>query len=142
MEIAYSHPAYVVSDLERSIAFYAEIAGMRVVRRSESGGESFSRMSGLPARPVKMAYLEGGGRVLALQEFSPPNGETEGAPNALRATHLVFFCPDVAGAYAALTEKGVRFLGPPITTPAGNQAVMFLDPDGYVLELIEPLAMG
>ena len=50
---------------------------------------------------------------------------------------------DLRACYAALQAQGVRFKSAPVTIMAGpNQGglvVYFFDPDGYTLELFQPV---
>ena len=46
------HAGFIVSDIERSIAWYREVLGMEVAYRVSTTGEGFGKMTGLPPKPV------------------------------------------------------------------------------------------
>lgn len=122
------YTAYHVQDLDRSLAFYVGLLGLREVTRFQlPSGEwecvlSFVGEDGKPT---------GAGLILMWQ------AEREGG-YALGDgySRVVFKVSDLEAAAAHLTANDVKFSVPP--TQAGNMRfALFRDPDGYTLELLQ-----
>jgi catechol 2,3-dioxygenase-like lactoylglutathione lyase family enzyme len=54
-----------------------------------------------------------------------------------RFTGVVLHTPDIAAAYAQLTERGARFDGPPTKQPWGATMAFFRDPSGNEITLLQ-----
>ena len=116
----------VVSDLERSRAFYHDVLGATVTR--EYGGSS-----------CVLRFL---GTWLLLVTAGPP---TEDKPTVTfappddpdRVAHeLTIRVPDCRAAHATLTARGAIFLAPP-SESAWEIRAFFRDPDGHLIEISE-----
>ena len=110
-----SNITLTVTDLEKALAFYRDVLGMKV--NATLAGE--------------FAFLNGGGIVLALRE------RTDSVNPGL--TEIVFEVDDVRTAYEELKVKGVAFQYPPRAV-TGNEtsdlyATDFRDPDGHILSI-------
>ncbi len=116
----------VVSDLERSRAFYTDVLGASLVR--EYGGTS--------------AVLQFQGTWLLLVTGGGPTEDKPGvtfAPPAdpRRVGHqLTMRVPDCRAAYETLKARGAEFLTPPVDR-GGEIRCFFRDPDGRLLEISE-----
>ncbi len=114
----------VVSDVERSRDWYADVLGARVER--EYGGTS--------------AVLDLAGTWLLLVTGGEPSPEkpsvTLSAPidpdNV--ASQIIFRVDDCIAAYELLRSKGADFLTPPLERP-GETRAFFRDPDGHLFEI-------
>ena len=104
---------FTVSDLERAADFYERVLGL-------SKKYQFSTYAGFDCGGVEIGLIPG-----------TPAGEQEGAPC------VDFLVQDVDEAYRTLRERGVRFLKEPHDTPWGGRIVLFADPDGNVLQLVQ-----
>jgi len=121
------HTMIRVGDLERSIDFYTEVLGMRLLRRKDYPGGKFT-----------LAFLgygdEADSTVLELTHnwgvTSYDLGDAFG--------HIALGVPDAAAACDAIRQRGgnvVREAGP---MKHGTTVIAFVeDPDGYKIELIE-----
>ena len=115
-----------VRDVKRSVAFYCDVLG-------------FERLE-YPHIPL----LRRGDLQLFLVEESPPTDDRPGVTLTPPATpermpvNLVFEVEDVAAEYAALSERGLRFLTPPAQPPWGGWRCFAQDPDGYLIEIEQP----
>jgi len=116
----------VVSDLDRSIAFYRDVLGAELVR--EYGGSS--------------AVFSFNGAWLLLVTGGGP---TEDKPDVTFATpadprevsHAVTIrVPDGMAAYQTLRARGATFLTPPVTSEWEVRG-FFRDPDGHLFEISE-----
>jgi methylmalonyl-CoA/ethylmalonyl-CoA epimerase len=82
--------AIPVADLERAVAFYSDVLGLRLLFRAPPG----------------LAFFECGGVRLMLSR-------PEGADTPARAGILYYLVPDIGAAHSALLERGVTFVQAP-----------------------------
>ena len=121
------HTMLRVGDLERSIDFYTNVLGMRVLRRTDR-----------PDQRYTLAFVGyGDERSNAVLELT----YNYGVPAYDVGTgygHVAIAVPDAAAACKAVREKGgnvTRDAGP---VKGGTTVIAFVqDPDGYKIELIE-----
>ncbi|PTD96869.1 lactoylglutathione lyase [Pseudothauera lacus] len=121
------HTMLRVGDLERSIAFYTEVLGMRLLRRQD-----------YPEGRFTLAFVgyqdEAAGAVLELTH----NWDTAAYELGTAYGHIALAVPDAAGACEQIRARGgkvVREAGP---MKHGSTVIAFVeDPDGYKVELIE-----
>src|SRR5262245_38485843 len=123
VRVRFHHVIVYVRDQERSLAFFQDALGFRLVadERLPSG-----------ERWVAVAPPDGAS-VLAL--VTPPEGTAE---HALIGTlrQAVFLAEDVPATYAAWSARGVRFRDPPILREWGGIMTWFEDPDGNAFALV------
>lgn len=120
------HTMLRVGDLDRAIAFYTEVLGMRLLRRKD-----------YPEGRFTLAFVgygdESAHSVLELTH-------NWGVDSYERGTGYGHIAIEVDDVYAACTELAAR--GGEITRPAGpmkggTTVIAFVrDPDGYAIELI------
>jgi catechol 2,3-dioxygenase-like lactoylglutathione lyase family enzyme len=102
------HVALRVADVERSLAFYAGLLGLREVRRSEEAGA------------LRSVWLEAGGTVLMLERALAGSGPASGSGHL-----LAFAVEDLAAWERRLAEAGVGVDGRTRFT------IYARDPDGH-----------
>ena len=149
MLIACWHFSFTVSDLERSLAFYRDLLGMRLVHRQQQANEYTARLVGYPDAHLKVAQLtidglppSRSGHLLELVEYLHPLCEpTDTEICRPGAAHMAFQVSDIYGEYARLLASGVRFRSPPNAITSGinegGHTCYFLDPDAITLEMVE-----
>ena len=147
MEIkALYHTGFVVSDLERSVAFYTGVLGMRVERPpTELAGEWISGVVGYPRTRLRSAFVGiGDGHSIELLQYLSPAGSRAPNPpdrNRVGAAHAGMIVDDANGWYRRLRSAGVEVIGPPslrdVEYPWARYAFYFRDPDGNWLEFAE-----
>ena len=123
------HVGLVVSDLDRSRAFYAGPLGLEEVPRPANftfDGAWF-RFGGTEVHLLSDAHATGGAG-----QPDPGAGKERGMTH-----HLAFEVDDLDAACARLAEHGVELEGGPMPRGDGYVQVFFLDPDGHVLELFQ-----
>ena len=114
----------VVSDLERSRAFYVDVLGAELYR-AYGGTSIVLRFLG-----TWLLLVTGGGPTAdkPTVTFAPPSD-----PDTVSVAFTVRV-PDCAAAYGALRARGATFLTPPVAS--GWETRCFLrDPDGHLFEL-------
>lgn len=153
MLINYFHFSFTVSNLERSIEFYRDVIGMKLVGSQVHDQPYTSVQVGFPNAHLKAARLtiEGiaptrSGHLLELIEYVNPRGEpTDTTTNRPGAAHLAFQVDDLWAEYNRMKALGVRFKSEPVAITAGpNQGgwtIYFLDPDNITLEMVQPRAL-
>lgn len=135
------HVALSVSNLERSLAFYADVIGFSVERVLECGPEMrLGDVNGMPGSTARIAHLRMGDAMLELFEYQAPQGTAIPADwkQADRGLiHLGLASDDARSDYKRLQEQGVKFFSEPIEFRPGVWLFYFYGPDGEVCELRE-----
>ena len=147
MEVEWmNHTGFVVSDMERSRAFYRDLLGLQEERDQILEGEFISELVGYPNARLHIVYLGPGDMrhsVELIQYLNPP-GDVVTLPqrHQVGATHLGVIVDDLDAFYQELSAKGVRFVSPPAVRPGAvcpmaRKGCYMQDPDGNWLELLE-----
>ena len=103
------HVSVTVADLDRSLAFYRDLLGLRVRETGEEEGGQMARIVGFPGVRFRYADVElGDGRILELLQYLEPAG----TPRSQRTCdpgsgHIAFLVADIDEAYAELVGAGV-----------------------------------
>ena len=126
-----AHTMIRVGDLDKSLDFYTRLLGMRVLRQKEYPDGKFTN--------TFIGYgPEATDTVLELTYNWEP-GEPYDKGNAWG--HLALEVPDVYATCQLLEKEGVNIPRPAGPMKHGTRVIAFIeDPDGYKIELLEPLA--
>ena len=121
------HTMLRVGDLERSIAFYTEVLGMRLLRRKDYPGGRFT-----------LAFVgygeESDTTVLELTH----NWDTSSYEIGSGYGHIALGVDDIVAVCDQIRSKGGRVVREPGPMKNGSTVIAFVeDPDGYKVELIE-----
>ena len=135
-----SHPVVdvciVCSNFEESLSFYRHDLGFEVVLDIDVPDDR-AQAVGLAPQGFRQVRLQAGQTLIKLVQIaSPPARRT--ADFAAGVRWLTFFVADVRAEHAALKAKGVTFLSDPAPAPGAAGVVCALDPDGILIELVEP----
>lgn len=125
----FEHVGMVSSDLDKTIAFYCGLLGLKeiLVKRTGEGG--------------RIAFLEIGGVMLEIVEpagASTPAREVPMSEAGIR--HITFRVDDVDAIYERLRAAGVEFTIPPrqaVNAELIRKVAFCRDPDGIVVEFLE-----
>ena len=136
------HTAIVVSDTDKSLAFYRDALGMRVAGGAENYGveqEHLNQVFGARLRITALRAERGPG-IEFLEYITPPGGRAL-PPNA-KANDLIFWnthlIADGMNSVAAKVQaKGARFVSKPV---ANRRSVIVRDPDGHALQIEQAFA--
>ncbi|WZH53728.1 MAG: VOC family protein [Nocardioides alkalitolerans] len=143
------HFSFTVADLDRSVAFYADLLRMELVHRQEQDNAYTRSLVGFPDARLRVAQLAVPGQPrgvsshdLELVEYVVPRAEpTDTTRNRPGSAHLAFAVADAPATYERLRAAGVTFVSPPQAITAGvnrgGYTCYFLDPDGITLELVQ-----
>ena len=134
----FSHVCIHVSDVERSLAFYRDVLGLRVIFDVALEGPGMAAVTGeAGARGRMVGCLVPGSRVtLELLGFGHrPSPPRRSPPPASGYSNVALAVADLVVAWAALDAQGAR-PSPPVEV-GGVRMFFVRDPDGTALELIE-----
>ena len=138
------HTGFTVSDIERSLAFYRDVLGLKLVKRQTGTAPYLATVTGFAGVRLEIALLQsadGGSMLELLQYASHPAEVTDRATNRPGNAHLCFRVDDIHTACAELRRHGVRLISEPTEITAGAHAggwaVYLRDPDGFTVELYQ-----
>jgi lactoylglutathione lyase len=123
------HTMLRVYDLDRSIAFYGKLLGMKELRRTE-----------VPAGRYTLAFVGYASNAEGQAEIELTYNWDQKAPYELGTAfgHLAVGVPDVAAACEQVRQGGGRVTREAGPVKFGTTVIAFVeDPDGYKIELIE-----
>lgn len=125
-----AHTMIRVSDLDKSLDFYTRLLGMRVLRQKEYPEGKFTN--------TFIGY--GAEETDTVIELTYNWDQAEPYDKGNAWGHLALEVPDVYSTCEALQKEGVNIPRPAGPMKHGNRVIAFIeDPDGYKIELLEPL---
>ena len=118
-----NHLEFLVDDLEEAVKYFTEKLGFKLVRRFDVGW-GFGK-----AVEVK---APNGTEIFELHQVTDEfKKEIEKAPGWAYFNHIAFEVEDIDKEYEELTNKGVKFAGPPHFNPeSGRKLAQTREPDG------------
>jgi lactoylglutathione lyase len=125
-----AHTMIRVRDLEKSLDFYTRILGMQVLRQKEyPGGKFTNTFVGYGPEETHPAI-----------ELTYNWDQEEPYDMGNGWGHVALEVPDVYAACEALQSAGANITRAPGPMKNGTRVIAFVeDPDGYKVELLEPL---
>ena len=158
------HTGFTVTDLERTVAFYENVVGMRLVgrkhRRAPDLGTALMGPGEIPApragervgaRPLTAEPMPaeiliadmalGAARVEFIQYMEPPVTPYAGDPSVAGSAHIAILTDDIEAERLRLERAGVVFHTEVRTVHDPGKApwkwCYFRDPDGICVELVQ-----
>ena len=132
------HTAIATGDTERSLAFYRDRLGMRVVGESRNSGPEQERLNAVRGARLRITALRAdrGPGIELLEYLAPLSGRPY--PSDARPNDLLHWQTRLAAA----DEAWLGELGRPVSLPDDRlgfeRAVTLRDPDGHYLEVVTP----
>ncbi len=125
-----AHTMVRVKDLDKSLDFYTRILGMKVLRRKEyPDGKFTNTFVGYGPEETHPAI-----------ELTYNWDQQEAYDMGNGWGHVALEVPDVYATCKTLAEAGAKITRPPGPMKHGTRVIAFVeDPDGYKVELLEPL---
>jgi len=119
----YLHTRFRVSDMDKSIYFYQDILGMKVVEQKTS------------PRGSKLVFLKFPDMDCELELCSFPDSGNVNVPEDL--VHLAFEVDDLERCIKRLKVAGILITEGPIESSNGTRFIFTEDPDKYEIELMQ-----
>lgn len=141
------HTSFTVSDMERSVSFYQDILGMKLVWDSVQAGMQFKgpiadNLTDCPGTELRIVFLSINERLIELVEYSPKGKSlVDNKASDTGSAHVCFKTENIQGLHKKLSANGVRLHCTPQNL-GGLWVMYFRDPDGIILEAMQgdPLA--
>ena len=135
-----------VSDLDRSVEFFANVLGFERINEVEVHGPEYEKLQGLFGVRMRIARMKLGDEEIELTQYLAPEGRPIPAgwgSNDHWFQHIAIVVSDMDKAYQHLRSHKIRHAstGPQIIpatnkAAAGIRAFYFKDDDGHALEII------
>lgn len=147
--LSHWHAGVTVSDLDRSIAFYAGALGLRERMRQIQDNAYTRQMLGYENCRIEVAQLVSdapqgvSGHIIELVCFEEPESLVDPGPmHRLSTVHIALAVDDLDGVHDRVLAAGGEPVCEPVDIVAGVNTggrVMWLrDPDGVLIELVQP----
>ena len=138
-----NHVNVVVSDIDRAKEFYRDVVGLTIDEEFQVSDPELSRGLAVPDATLNAVFWNlpnSETRIEMIEYVAPPARELDASllANRVGYGHLAFTVTDIDEAYGALKERGAPFVSPPVLVPGNVRFCWFKDPDGNLLEIIQP----
>lgn len=138
----YRHTGIICEDMEKSLRFYKEFLGLRVIQDFWDDSDYINKITGLQNANVHMIKLQAeDGTVIELLDYvTHPTDLIDQEVYNVGACHLALQVNNIEEAYKELQSKGVSFISEPVLSSEGIAKVCFcFDPNNTRIELVEML---
>lgn len=135
-----------VSEMNRSVKFYAEVLGFKKVSDIELFGTKYEKLEGIFGLHIRVVRMQLGDEFIELTDYLTSGGRRipeDAKSNDLIFQHIAIVVSDMEKAYECLRKFHVEYVSTaPQTLPKsipeaeGIKAFYFHDPDDHNLELI------
>ena len=140
--IGYRHTGIIVKDMKKSLHFYKDILGLKVIQDFSDSSEYIKKITGIKNADVHMIKLEvGDGTVLEILEYRNHPTELIDQPiYNVGASHIALQVKNAEKAYDILKQKGIKIISEPVLSSEKIAKVFFcFDPNNVRIELVEML---
>lgn len=125
MEIKFQSFLITVSDIARSRDFCENLLSQKVLL---DHGRAVDYEGGLSLMDANYAFT-------LIHSRERTSNDNLGSINS----EIYFDTPDLEGVFDKIKNAGVGFVHPVVEQPWGQRVFRFLDPDGYTIEIGEPM---
>ena len=136
------HTSFTVSDMKRSVVFYRDILGMKVVWDSAQAGVEFKgpvsdNLTHCPGTELHIVFLSIGERLIELVEYIPAGKPlVDNKASDTGSAHVCFKTENIQELHKKLSANGVRLHCTPQNL-GGVWVMYFRDPDGIIIEAMQ-----
>jgi catechol 2,3-dioxygenase-like lactoylglutathione lyase family enzyme len=132
------HVGLGVSNMEKSLEFYRDFLGMKVVMELADADDRIGRVIGAKGAKCKIIHLQLGECVLELFKYTNPKGSNKAKSinqydHGL--IHIGFEVDDFHNHIKQLEQRGIKLVGEPIEFRPDVWVAYFYGPDGEVCEI-------
>ena len=133
------HVGLTVKNLERSLAFYRDVVGMKEGERLEVKSKAFDTLTNNPGAQLKVAHLTAGPFMLQLIEYAAAGGITlDLHHNNVGSPHMSFYVPDIEAKYREVQQRGeVKITSGLVQITPTMRSFYTEDPDGVPVEFLQ-----
>lgn len=143
MITAYRHTGVNVTNLGLAVDFYCDLLGLKLVERRTEQGRYIDTLIGQQGVILHWAKVGAGdGPLIELVEFASKKhikAAKRRDYTTIGCNHLCFTIRDIEGFHAKLTAAGVPCHPIQQDPPGKVRNMVCYDPDGTIIELVEPL---
>jgi catechol 2,3-dioxygenase-like lactoylglutathione lyase family enzyme len=134
------HTGIVVNNFSRSLWFYRDKLGFKVVKYMDESGHFIDKILGMKkiiVTTVKM-NLKNKQMIELLYFHTHKKNISKRSINDIGLTHLAFTVDNLDGIYSDFTNDGIEFISKPGLSQDGSVKVAFCKaPEGTYIELVE-----
>ncbi|MGO9066108.1 MAG: VOC family protein, partial [Myxococcaceae bacterium] len=137
------HTAIAVENTDRALRFYRDTLGLREAGHSENWGPEQERLNGVFGAHLRITQVRApnGPGIEFLEYLTPRDGRPYPADeraNDLIHWHTVLLTEALPSVTRALLDARTEFVSAPSTPPDPRRPIRVRDPDGHVVELVNP----
>jgi catechol 2,3-dioxygenase-like lactoylglutathione lyase family enzyme len=140
---AYRHTGVNVTDLGRAVDFYCDLLGLELAERRTEKGRYIDVLTGLEGVTLHWAKVGSpDGVLIELVEFASKRHVKAAKARdytTIGCNHLCFTVEGIEAMHRKLTAAGVRCHPIQQDPPGKVRNMVCYDPDGTIIELVEPL---
>ncbi|MFP4016276.1 MAG: VOC family protein [Halanaerobiales bacterium] len=138
------HIGAVVKDMDKCLDFYINKLGAKLVWDHKAGPQEGNQTDIIFCEESTGVYVAGiniYGTLVEFFQFISSDSESSdySSIKSLGWKHIALEVADIDQEYERLAKEGVEFLFPVQTLEHGDRMVYFKDPNGLILELIQPV---
>ena len=142
MAFSFHHAAITTHRYHELLSFYTELLGAALERETswQQGQVELDARTGLKNSEGRVAVLSLGAAKIEIFEFKHPSPPDRPATTLAHKglTHIALSCEDCVAEYTRLKAAGMKFNAEPWLTPAGGIFTFGNDPDGNIIEILQP----
>tara|TARA_B100000212_G_C27098520_1_gene415342 strand:- start:94 stop:525 length:432 start_codon:yes stop_codon:yes gene_type:complete len=137
------HSGLVVNDLEKSLNFWINILGFKLVKKMVESGPKIDSILGLENVKVTTAKLsDHNGNIIELLKFHSHQSKEkwEGKPYSIGLTHLALSVDNFDELVSKFSESGIVLKNKPVISDDNKVKVVYIESlEGLLLEIVETL---
>ncbi|HKV55585.1 MAG TPA: VOC family protein [Candidatus Binataceae bacterium] len=133
------HVGLTVKNLERSLGFYRDVAGMTAGAIFDGQSAEFDTLTSNPGARLRGVHLTAGKFMLQLLEYRAGGGATlDLHHNNVGSPHFCFYVPDVEAKLAEVERRGdVKITSGLVQIAPRMRSFYTEDPDGVPVEFLQ-----
>ena len=140
--LGYRHTGIICRDIKKSLYFYKNLLGLKVVQEFWDDTDYINNVSGLKNAKVHFVKLKmKSGEILELLRYPTHNTKLPNLPiHNTGILHIALQVKNIERTYKKLLNKGVKFISKPTLSSEKFAKVCFcLDPNKVRVELVQIL---